>query len=273
MNSFTIPFVDISMAQQLEECHTWRCVEFAKAHARLQPTSRSEVQVVAGGYAVFAGADSPLNKASGLGFTGSVTAEDVDRIEEFYRSRDSLPRIEVCPLADPTLRNLLKKRGYRLESFLNVLFRPVPTEPLPVVLAANASISQATPEQADAWIRTTAQGFEGVETPSLFGRKIQASTFHSDDAVCFLAWVDIEPAAGGAMVVHDKVTEFGGMSTRLPYRRRGLQMGLINTRLNVALEVGCDFAMILTSPGSQSQRNIERAGFQVAYTNALMVAL
>jgi hypothetical protein len=35
--------------------------------------------------------------------------------------------------------------------------------------------------------------------------------------------------------------------------------------------MGCDLAIALTEPGSASQRNYARAGFQLAYTRAIMV--
>ncbi|HUV89752.1 MAG TPA: hypothetical protein VMY80_08870 [Anaerolineae bacterium] len=39
-----------------------------------------------------------------------------------------------------------------------------------------------------------------------------------------------------------------------------------------AREQGCDLALVLTSPGSDSQRNVERAGFRLAYTKAVLSA-
>ena len=239
MCSSTVPFIDGTLAQKLEEAHTWRCIQFAQAQARLQPASNSEVAAIGGGYAIYAGPDSPLNKATGLGLAGVVTIEELQQLEAFYHRHNELPRIEVCPLADPSLVILLKERGYRLESFLNVLARAVPDEPLSVAVPVNTSIRRATPDQAEMWTRTTTQGFEGNEEPSPLGLAIQAATFHSQDTLCFLAWVDMEPAAGGAMAIHDKVIELGGTSTRLAYRRRGLQSALIHTRINVARELGC----------------------------------
>jgi hypothetical protein len=42
--------------------------------------------------------------------------------------------------------------------------------------------------------------------------------------------------------------------------------------LNEALVESCDLAMASTQPGSVSQRNYERAGFQVVYTKVTMAA-
>ena len=60
-------------------------------------------------------------------------------------------------------------------------------------------------------------------------------------------------------------------STATRYRRRGLQRDLISVRLKEAHARSCDLATASVSPGSISQRNYERAGFQVAYTKILLV--
>ena len=49
-------------------------------------------------------------------------------------------------------------------------------------------------------------------------------------------------------------------------RGRGVHKELIRSRLLTAKALDCDLATALTVPGSISQRNYERSGFQVAYT-------
>jgi hypothetical protein len=60
-------------------------------------------------------------------------------------------------------------------------------------------------------------------------------------------------------------------STIAEFRRAGLHRELIAARLNDAAAQGCDLATSSTLPGSGSQRNYERLGFQVAYTKLTMV--
>ena len=67
------------------------------------------------------------------------------------------------------------------------------------------------------------------------------------------------------------MAEFGGASTRPEYRRRGVQTALLHVRLAAARERGCDLAAVMTVAGNDSQRNIERAGFRLAYTKAVVV--
>ena len=59
--------------------------------------------------------------------------------------------------------------------------------------------------------------------------------------------------------------------TMLGFRGAGLQGALIRERLRSAVEEGCDLATASTLPGSVSQRNYERNGFQVAYTKTILV--
>jgi hypothetical protein len=57
----------------------------------------------------------------------------------------------------------------------------------------------------------------------------------------------------------------------MAYRRRGAHSAVIRARLVEAAARGCDLITAGTLPGSVSQRDYERQGFQVAYTKATMV--
>jgi hypothetical protein len=73
------------------------------------------------------------------------------------------------------------------------------------------------------------------------------------------------------MFSHGGVVEFGGASTRLMFRRRGAQTALLRARLAAARAQGCNVAIVVTTPGTKSQQNVERVGFSLAYTKAVMV--
>ena len=61
-----------------------------------------------------------------------------------------------------------------------------------------------------------------------------------------------------------------GASTRVPHRNCGVQHALIAARLAAAVAAGCDLVVVHTEPGSDSQRNVERLGFRLAYTKVTM---
>lgn len=265
------PFVDPALAARLELTHAWRGIHYARAQQTLHPERALRIEPVADGYAIYAGQDSPLNRVIGLGCTRPVTVADLAQMEAIYAEAGSSVRLDLCPLADPTLLALLKDRDYYIEEFQGVLALAL-TEPLRVTIPSpDLRISQAMPHEAALWIQTTAQGFEGTESPSPAAFDILAPNFHAANALCYFAWLDDQPAAGGAMYHHDGIVELGGTSTRPAFRRRGAQTALILARLTAAQAMGCTVAIVLTEPGSDSQRNLTRKGFHLAYTKAILV--
>jgi len=158
-------FVDLALARRLEMAHAWRGVEYARAQGRLHPGVQVKIERVAGGYAIYAGDGSPLNRAAGLGLSGPVVKTDLQAIEQFYASCGAPPRVDLCPLADPSLLPMLKLGGYRLEQFYSVLVRALSEDVVPVPLPAEVRISQADPEEAELWITTVAQGFGDTRSP------------------------------------------------------------------------------------------------------------
>ena len=87
---------------------------------------------------------------------------------------------------------------------------------------------------------------------------------------CWLAQVGGRIAGGGALVIHDGLALICGDGTLPEFRSQGVQTALLRARLDRARRAGCDLAVICTQPGSSSQRNAERQGFQVVYARTLM---
>jgi GNAT superfamily N-acetyltransferase len=262
--------VDLAVARRLEVASAWRGIEYARAVEVLSPHVQTEVEPVAGGYAIYAGPGSPVNRAAGLGLDGPVNSADLDRVEAFYRHRSATPRIDLCPLASPSLPGLLGARGYHLERFFSVLIQPLAQKRVEGEANPDVEVRIAGPEQRALWLHTVAQGFDGSDEPSPTTVEMLAPNFASATATCFLAWLGGEPAGGGALVIHEGVAELCSASTRPAFRRHGVQAALLQSRLNAAREAQCDLAMALTSPGTASQRNVERAGFCLAYTKAIL---
>jgi len=260
-------FTDQPLARRLEGADAWGGVECARAHARLYPDSGAASELVAGGYAIFAGVGSPLTRALGLGMSGPVGGAEVEQMEAFFQSRGAPATIEMCPLADESLLKLLGSRRYRVTEFSSVLIRPLNRRESFPPLNTGVRVRRASPTEVDLWVSTVAQSFyeEGVFPAA---REFFSTLFHVANATCFLGWVDGEPAGGGAVAVHQGVAILFGTGTRPTFRKRGVQAALIYSRLALAAVSGCDLAMVTTPPGSVSQRNVERQGFRVVYTRS-----
>jgi ribosomal protein S18 acetylase RimI-like enzyme len=78
-------------------------------------------------------------------------------------------------------------------------------------------------------------------------------------------------AGGATMRLADGVAQLTGAATAPAHRRRGIQTALLAARLADATEAGCDVAVIVTQPGSKSQQNAQRQGFDLLYTRAVLV--
>ena len=261
-------FADIELARRLELTDALAGVEFARSWATLNSFTGEVALPVAGGLASFAGIDSPVTQAFGLGLNGPVTEADMNAMEEFYRAHGSAVNIETCPLADPSLLKLLTDRSYRLIEYSNVFVRELTSDDMQRWPDPSSSlrVRRANADEAESYSLVVMKSFfENTEISPEFVN-IFISCFYAAGAFFFLAELDGVAAGGGMMSIHQGVTSLGGAGTLPEFRNRGVQKALLRARLANAAESGCDLAMVAASPGSVSQRNIERQGFRVVYT-------
>jgi hypothetical protein len=252
----------MELARRLDAAEALDGVACAEAQRRINPAVGAEVLELGGGFAIFVGVESPLTHALGLGMRGAVSAEDMDRMEEFYRSYGTATSLEMCPLADASLVELLGARGYRITEFNNVLARGLAG----AEIAPAENVRLAAEDAEHLWSRTVGRGFLEKEELTPEEMDVGRTIWNVPDARCYLALRDGQAAAAAAMAIHSGVATLFADSTMLGSRGAGLQDALIRTRLRAAVGEGCDFAVASTLPGSISQRNYERNGFQVAYT-------
>ena len=82
----------------------------------------------------------------------------LDRVEEFYHSLGVPCEIVLSPLADPSLRDLLAPRGYRITEFNSVLIRPLEGCVL-VGSADGITVGRVTADSQQTWDRVIARAF------------------------------------------------------------------------------------------------------------------
>jgi GNAT superfamily N-acetyltransferase len=259
------PFSDLALSLRLERAEGFACAQFAIARARLQPDSGAEAIDVAGTNVVFDGVDSPATQTFGFGLMEDATADALDMIEEFFKRRNAPVHHEVSPFAGVAALDLLCRRNYRPMEISSVLFQPI-REP-DVVKSDRISVRAISPEEAPLWAEINARGWSS-DHPEMkdFLTGFSAMVAAREQTVSFLAELDGVPGAAGAMSVFEGVALFAGAATVPELRRNGLQAALLRERMRYAYDHGCDLAMIVTLPGSDSQRNAERNGFHIAYT-------
>ncbi len=261
------PLSDLALARRLERTEARSNAAFIEARARLQPESGAEWIEVAGAYAMYEGAGSPLTQTFGLGLFDAVTDAEMQALEEFFLQRGAPVFHEVSPLADLELLALLSQRGYQPVEFTSVMFRPIRRD-LRLPAASNERIRTriVEPGEEKLWAQTAARGWSESAELTDFILEMGEISAHATNALCFLAELEGEPVAAGSLNLWEGVALLAGASTIPGARKQGAQRALLESRLRYAAQQGCDLAMMGAHPGSASQRNAERQGFRIAYT-------
>jgi hypothetical protein len=237
-----------------------------EARAEAFPKSGATWIEVAGTYAMFDGVGSPVTQTFGLGVYEPVTEAHMEAIEDFFTSRGAEVFHEVCPHADPSAYEMIRQRSYQPIEFSNVLYRPIdPDLRLGASRNENIKVRVLERNEADLWSQTNFEGWSEYPEYADFFKELSQVMAHSK-APLFLAELNGQSIATGALTIAGDVALLAGASTIPSARRQGAQNALLEDRLRYAATQGCTVAMMVTLPGSGSQRNSERNGFRIAYT-------
>ncbi|HZN79337.1 MAG TPA: GNAT family N-acetyltransferase [Mycobacterium sp.] len=271
----TSPFCSVELAERIERAETQMIITATEA-ARRRLGATAFMMPIAGGAACYAEDGSPLNKIVGLGFGGVPSGDALDEIERAFAERAAPTHIELSNLADPAIGADLTGRGYHLVSFENVLGRALDGEKGTV---APSGVEVRLSDDREAWLDVVVDGFsdpdvEGVPSHENFPRAIIENAIGDIEqagATPYLAFRDGVVAGGASMRMSDGVAQLTGAATAPTHRRHGVQTALLSTRLADAARAGCDIAVVTTQPGSKSQQNVQRRGFHLLYTRAVLV--
>ena len=278
MSAGRVPlFCDTALAGRIEGVEAQLIARSSEA-ARRRAGTAGFVIPIAGGVASFAGEGSPFNKVAGLGFGGVPDSAALDEIERAFAARGAPVQIELAQLADPAIGDLLTGRGYRLESFENVLGRALTGEP-ERVMPPGVEVRPSGEEEFEAWLDVVAEGSahpdtQGVPWHEEFPREMIIGAerdMAAAGAIRYAALRDGIIAGGATMRIAEGVAQLTGAATAPAHRRRGMHTALLSARLADAAATGCDVAVITTQPGSKSQQNAQRQGFDLLYTRAVLI--
>lgn len=277
MTRYVMPFANASLARRIERAESTLIADFGRAAARQLGTDGVEIREVAGGVAVAAGPGAPISKVAGLGFD-PVAESDFDALERMYAERATAVRVEVSSLSTAGICAMLTRRGYVLEGFENVLGIALPADARrPTEVAVTRVVDGETAE----WVDVLATAFahpdtcdgpavdEPVDRASLDAVFRQIATVSGFGRYVGRRGEEVAGAAG--MRISEGVAQLCGAATLPSHRRRGVQTALLQRRLNDAAHAGCDIAVVTTQPGSVSQENVQRQGFEMLYTRAVLV--
>jgi hypothetical protein len=269
-------FIDQTAARRIETAEAQLMHDMVSAAVGTARAPAAFVHELAGGTATFIRVGSPMNKVIGVGLDAPVDEAALAAIEAAYRTAGEPCRIELATLADPRTYEQLMTRGYRLLGFENLLVRALTDA---AATSSDIRIERATDATLAAFRDTLVDAFaHGDDTG------VVVDTFTRDaiaDAVTdtlgtasiarYLAYRGDALAGAASMSVQGSIAMLAGSSTLAPHRRRGVQGALLARRLADARAAGATLATITTAPGTQSQANVMKLGFSLAYSRALLV--
>jgi ribosomal protein S18 acetylase RimI-like enzyme len=273
-------FVSTDLAARIDRAEARLSRSFGQAVLARGMQVDAFVEQIADGVAVYAGPSSPMNKMIGVGF-GTLPADDRLRVvEERFRTRGAPLQAEVSTLADSAFAANLTRRGYILQGFENVSGRTITShdaggdrsDVIEVALTDDADLAR--------WLDVMITGFhhpdlQGVQAEPMPGRetleRALGDIFDVPGVRRYAARVDGQLAGAATLRFDEGLAQLCGAATLPAFRRRGIQTALLHRRLADAFHGGCDLALMTTQPGSKSEENGRRQGFQLLYSRALLV--
>jgi GNAT superfamily N-acetyltransferase len=259
-------YSDKALSRRLERVEACASADFVETRSRLHPGCGAAWTEVAGVYAMFDGVGSPITQTFGLGLFDEISEAELDTIEAFFTDRGAAVCHEVSPMACSSLMPLLNKRMYRPIELTSVMYRSLDdlqTSPRDHSITTRIISS----DEVDTWARTSANGWI-TEAPELadFMYSFGQISAQCQGSFPFLAEIDGQAIATGMLFIHEDTAILAGASTVPEGRNKGAQNALLDARLRFARERGCTLAAMGALPGSQSQRNAQKNGFNIAYT-------
>lgn len=263
-------FLTAADARRIEAAEEYGALRYAQAVQPDYPEWGTCWEQICGGHMVFVARRAPVGRAHGLGFSGKISPEDIQRVEDFYFRHESDAQVDVCPYADPSLFESVNQRGFQVAEFNQTLARWVLPQERFAPPAEGIEVRQVRPEEAFGWSALLARVFMQDQAPQYDRFFLPWATGHP---LSLVAFVDGKMAgvAGGLLVPEYKMAGFFGAATLPEFRRRGIQTAFMQERLRRTQQAGYDLAVTLTMPGTTSQRNAERAGFRTAYTKVVVI--
>lgn len=251
--------IDKSFSQKIESC-------IKQSHLNVVNEAKSrgakvDSLTIGSGAACFLGSQSFLSQVIAWGFAeGALEFEaELKKMEDFYQGcQFSEVNIELSPLCGPDVVSLLAEEGCCVTEVNNISVLDLQNYTQPPL--ANEVVQTPVSDLSE-WARVIAEGFSLPKENEQF--ELYAA---SSDIIAFHCLGDGVMAAGGTVAIHGDICDLGVTSTLPASRGKGMQKALLHARLGYAKGRGVRYACVTTEPGSVSDINIQKIGFQIAYT-------
>ncbi len=205
-------------------------------------------------------------KVLGLSSADGVFLEEIVHL---FRHNGLTCRFEIIPgNLDELLACRLNELGFVQMGFSTAMYG-CPRRSLQS-LPAGVTIQTVPASQLDFFIDLYQDCFEYprlVENEKKVVRRWIEGAQHKMD--CYIANLNNNPAGIGILFSHGRHSLLADAAVLPRYRSSGCHTALIQRRIDRAAERGCELMTSFPAFGSNSHRNLERAGLRIAYTKTM----
>lgn len=260
----TEPALDRTFVRGLESAHEWAVLNYVESLNRRRPELNVGSMLIGGGRAFYAG-PSAFSFAVNVGMDCPVTPAQLDSVEHFYAARGLPCKLDITLCTDSSVSDLTSARKYRVADLTSVLSLAIGEDSFGE-RDSDIGLRWAGPDDCALWVDMVARNFY-VSDPGEERRKNIACMFHAPHALNVIATVAGEVAGvSSIMLPHDggRAVIYGSC-TAPEFRRLGVHREMLRLRVETARAAGCDTILATALPGSDSERNLVRCGFQCCY--------
>ena len=213
-----------------------------------------EVRQVGRLCAIFAGPELPVNVACGFGSSPDGLEKLLDSVEAFYTLHGLPSRLVLYSHFGDW--EALAARGYSLLRLLHVYTLLLTERPAPPPMPSPSQLA-ARPSPPAEFLSVASRAF-GVGSEAIMERTAQWP-----QTQFFATELGGQPVAAAFSVFGSLALLFS--AAMLPaFRGQSAQTALLAARLHAAHGAGATVAAVMTTSGSASERNVQRAGFVLA---------
>jgi hypothetical protein len=177
-------------------------------------------------------------------------------------------RLDILPSElTPDISAKLIQHNLTPKSFHTVFYRDCTK--LKPLETSEIQVRKISADELGVFLDTYLSGF-GLPESFLAGAKEQRSFWMEvPEFHLYIATIKDTPVGASVLYIKDDIGYLAGASTLPDYRGVGCQYQQLVKRINDAADLGCTILTTQAAFDSSSQRNMQRAGFQVAFTKGI----
>ncbi len=216
--------------------------------------------------------NAALNTLWGLGVNEAVTKEMLDTLVSRLAELEVTCSLHLAPVpGGDQVRRMLLERGFMAAGkFAMLRYSDPKVWRMPDDESA-IGVRKLVAGETSLFARLNAEGFGFSGPDAEISRSVIGRMSRAAGVDAYIAWIGDESIGQAMMISREASAGLYNASTLPRWRRRGVHTALIRRRLSDAVRAGAQLIYSRVPLGSDAQRNLERNGFEVAYSSEQLV--